>query len=124
MFSWRGGSHFVNVCDRFGVRRFRLIQWFNGVDFGSRTLVFKGMCTNTSRMSSTKSCRLYRVAARATRCRFTLAAIVVVRCYKDLHVIFILFGTTSFGVNLYNRCGSFLEKMEAHELKAQLSITV
>ena len=41
-----GGASVVYVCYRFGVRRFRSIQKFNGDDFAFRILVFRVTCTN------------------------------------------------------------------------------
>ena len=43
------------TCYNFGVRRFKAIQGFNGDNFSSRVLVFRGTFRKTFWMLSTKS---------------------------------------------------------------------
>jgi hypothetical protein len=39
---WSGGSRSVSICYKFDVRSFKLIQGFNGDDFGFGALVLRG----------------------------------------------------------------------------------
>lgn len=77
------------LCYRFGVRSFRSIQGFNGDDFGSRALILIGTCDfptviNNVSLAPVRERLQQRIGG------FALAAVVVLRWFEDLDVIFIM----------------------------------
>lgn len=74
---------------RSDVRHFGSIEGFNDDEYGSRALVLRDMFTKGSRQGQAG---YDRGAERAVRWQLVLVAVVGVRWFSDLNVIFIIFG--------------------------------